>query len=40
MKSLDLVLGITLRANGVTTFYTRNARDFVDVGFAHLIDPI
>lgn len=39
-RTFDLVLGITLRANGVTTFYTRNTRDFVDVGFTHLIDPI
>lgn len=39
-RTFDLALGITLRANGVTCFYTRNTRDFADVGFARLIDPI
>ncbi len=39
-RTFDLALGITLRANGVDTFYTHNTRDFGDVGFTHLIDPI
>jgi len=36
----DLVLGVTLRKNGVTTFYTRNVKDFRDTGFTKLINPI
>lgn len=39
-RTFDLVLGITLRAHGVTEFHTRNTRDFADLGFAHLVNPI
>ena len=39
-RTHDVVLGETLRGNGVTAFYTHNTKDFADAGFAHLIDPI
>lgn len=39
-RTHDAVLAETLLANGVTTFYTRNSKDFVHAGFTHLIDPI
>jgi toxin-antitoxin system PIN domain toxin len=36
----DRVLAVTLLKNGVTTFYTRNTKDFADFGFKSLINPI
>ena len=39
-RTQDSVLAETLLGNGVTTFYTRNTRDFATAGFTHLIDPI
>ena len=39
-RAFDAVLALTLRANGVTRFYTRNVRDFAVAGFAEVIDPI
>jgi predicted nucleic acid-binding protein len=39
-RTHDAILAVTLRGNGVTTFYTRNTKDFADAGFTHLIDPI
>ncbi|MDZ4788351.1 MAG: PIN domain-containing protein [Blastochloris sp.] len=36
----DRVLAITLRRNGVKTFYTRNVGDFQEFGFASLVNPI
>ncbi len=36
----DVVLAVTLVKNGVTEFYTRNAKDFADLGFERVIDPI
>lgn len=39
-RTHDALLATTLRRNGVTRFYTRNTRDFVDAGFAELINPI
>lgn len=38
-RTHDVVLGATLRANGVKVFYTRNTKDFADAGFTRLIDP-
>ena len=35
----DLRLAFTLKYSGVTDFYTRNTRDFADVGFAKLKNP-
>jgi len=39
-RTYDLVLAVTLRANGVTEFYTRNVADFRDAGFTGLVNPI
>lgn len=39
-RTFDAVLALTLRANGVTRFYTRNVRDFTAAGFAEVIDPV
>ena len=39
-RTHDIILAATLRARGVTRFYTRNTRDFQDAGFDELIDPI
>lgn len=39
-RTHDLMLGVTLRRNGVKTFYTRNPKDFSDIGFDHLVNPI
>ncbi|MFM7184467.1 MAG: PIN domain-containing protein [Planctomycetota bacterium] len=39
-RTYDLVLAVTLRANGVTEFYTRNVVDFRDAGFTGLVNPI
>lgn len=36
----DLRLAFTLKYSGVSEFYTRNVRDFVDVGFAKLENPL
>lgn len=36
----DLRLAFTLRSWGVTAFYTRNIRDFTDVGFEVLQNPL
>lgn len=35
----DIRLAQTLIHHGVDTFYTRNTKDFRDVGFARVIDP-
>lgn len=39
-RTFDAVLALTLRANGVTRFYTRNVRDFAGAGFAEVVDPV
>jgi predicted nucleic acid-binding protein len=39
-RTHDLVLGETLRNNGVITFYTRNIKDFAEIGFPNLVNPI
>lgn len=39
-RTHDLVLGITLKANGINRFYTRNTKDFFEIGFDELINPI
>lgn len=36
----DRVLAVTLLANGVRTFYTRNARDFAGFAFDAVLNPI
>lgn len=39
-RTFDLVLAVTLRRNGVDTFYTRNIRNFQDFNWFHVIDPL
>ncbi len=39
-RTHDLVLGITLKSNGVDRFYTRNTKDFQEIAFSELINPI
>ena len=39
-RTHDTVLGATLRRHGVKTFYTRNQKDFADVGFSKVVNPI
>lgn len=36
----DRVLAVTLRQNGVKTFYTRNTKDFSGFGFEAIVNPI
>lgn len=36
----DRILAITLRKNGVSTFYTRNTKDFAEFGFKSMVNPI
>ena len=36
----DRILAITLLGNGVTTFHTRNTRDFSEFSFKKLVNPI
>jgi toxin-antitoxin system PIN domain toxin len=36
----DRILAITLRKNGVSTFYTRNTKDFAEFGFKSTVNPI
>lgn len=39
-RTHDIVLGVTLKANGVQQFFTRNTKDFHSIGFPALINPI
>ena len=39
-RTFDLILAVTLRRNGVDTFYTRNIRDFEGFGWFTVIDPL
>jgi hypothetical protein len=39
-RSFDLILALTLRANGVREFHTRNIKDFEDLGFFDLSNPL
>jgi uncharacterized protein len=39
-RTHDTVLGITLLRQGVTTFYTRNEKDFANLGFQQVVNPI
>jgi len=38
-RTFDLVLALTLKAQGVTEFFTRNAKDFEDLGFFAVKNP-
>ena len=35
----DVILAVTLQANGITRFYTRNIREFSPFGFFEVVDP-
>ena len=39
-RTHDTVLGMTLVKNGVKTFYTRNEKDFADIPFRSVINPV
>jgi len=39
-NGFDAVLAVTLKAHGVTTFYTHNTMDFSPFDFFSIIDPI
>ena len=39
-RTFDLVLALTLKAQGVTEFYTRNTKDFEDLGFFIVKNPL
>jgi predicted nucleic acid-binding protein len=39
-RTHDVVLGVTLKSNGVKRFFTRNTKDFHSMGFPELINPI
>jgi len=39
-RTHDSVLGMTLLKHGVKTFYTRNEKDFTDIPFPKVINPI
>ena len=39
-RTFDAVLAVTLKSHGVTTFYTRNVRDFRSFGWFSVIDPL
>jgi toxin-antitoxin system PIN domain toxin len=39
-RIVDLRLGLTLKHHGVTEFATSNERDFLDVGFARVWNPL
>lgn len=39
-RTHDIVLGITLKTNGTDRFFTRNTREFQEIGFHELVNPI
>jgi predicted nucleic acid-binding protein len=39
-KTFDAVLAVTLLANDVDSFYTRNTKDFAQFGFKKVVNPI
>jgi uncharacterized protein len=39
-RTHDCILAQTLRQMGVTVFYTRNSKDFLNYGFESVINPI
>lgn len=39
-RTHDIVLGVTLKSNGVRRFFTRNTKDFHAIGFKDLVNPI
>jgi len=39
-RTFDLILALTLKAQGVKEFFTRNTRDFEDYGFFTVTNPL
>lgn len=39
-RSFDAILAVTLKTHGVKDFYTRNTRDFDNLGFFNVINPL
>ncbi|TVR87487.1 MAG: PIN domain-containing protein [Spirochaetaceae bacterium] len=39
-RSFDLILAVTLKAHGVNTLYTRNTKNFADLDFFSVVDPL
>lgn len=39
-RTHDVILGATLRRQGVKVFYTRNEKDFADSGLSNVLNPI
>ena len=39
-RTFDAILAVTLSLNGVRTFYTRNVKDFKDIGLFKVVDPV
>lgn len=39
-RTHNIVLGVTLKSNGVGRFYTRNTKNFHAIGFRDLVNPI
>jgi hypothetical protein len=40
MLVFDVVLAVTLKANGVKRFYTHNVKDFQTLGLFEAVDPL
>ncbi len=39
-RSFDAILAVTIKAHGVTDFYTRNTKDFESYNFFNVINPL
>jgi len=39
-RTFDLILAATLKRNGVTEFYTKNRKDFLDFNWFKVFDPL
>lgn len=39
-RTFDTVLAVTLSMNGVRTFYTRNVKEFKEIGLFETVDPL
>ena len=39
-RTFDLVLAVTLKRNGVTEFFTKNRKDFLDFNWFQVLDPL
>jgi predicted nucleic acid-binding protein len=39
-RSFDLILAITLKEHGVEVFHTRNTKDFEDLNYFRVVNPL